>query len=409
MESEAGRYLDDPAFRVEMLRASLTNPENIYSRTRLASYGLVTRGWDMLPAWTPTASPIDTAAVDALVAGGPVQVDPTVSPLWDGVRPKRMADWVALGRRVFYEYPLRPEVFAEHALRNPQVAQAVGLRAAPDGMWPGVVAFEDVDGTTQVGITCALCHVAVQDGVVVEGMARRDLDYGRMRLAFHRDTDWPLPEGLAKRMASWGPGRADITQDDDEDPVAIVDLWGVREHAYLTQAGTVRQVHPAALAIRQETQLLHANRERTRPPRALAWALAMFVYSLQPPDSVAAAGDVDHGRSLFGRHCARCHADANHAGPPIDATTVGTDLTLAQGRARGTGRYRVAPLVRVAEAAPYLHHGVVPTLTAMLDPARLTPEYTEGTRGPGAVPGHEYGTGLPLADRTALVAFLTTL
>src|SRR5690606_31786250 len=128
------------------------------------------------------------------------------------------------------------------------------------------------DGEARVGITCALCHVAIEGGEVVVGRARRDFDYGGMRLAYHRDSGAPLDPELARRMASWGPGRADITEDDDEDPVAIPDLWRLRELGALTQAATLRHAElgadaPLALAIRQETQLLHANRERARPPR----------------------------------------------------------------------------------------------------------------------------------------------
>jgi hypothetical protein len=397
LDAEATRYLDDPAFRREALEASLTNRDNLYASTRLGSYGLGDRGWDALPEWTPAAVTIDRAYVDALVAGGPVTVA-GAEKIWDGTRPKSFAEWVALGRRVFHEYPLRPEVFAEHALRRPDVADAIGLRADAQGRWPGVVAFRDIDGQPQIGITCSLCHVAIEDGVVVEGRARRDLDYGAMRLAFHRDTGAPLPEELARRMATWGPGRADITQDDDEDPVAIVDLWGVRGRAFLTQAGTLKQAHPAALAIRQETQILHANLERTRPPRELAWALAMYVYSLEPParEEPIANARTEHGRELFADHCAHCHRDPDYAGALVDAKTVGTDAALAFGRARGTGFYRPAPLLRVADAGPYLHHGLVATLEDLLDPAR-------------SIPGHRFGTSLPVEDRGALVAFLRTL
>jgi cytochrome c5 len=405
LDAEADRYLHDAEFRRAILEASLTNPDNLYSSTRLGSYGLGDRGWDALPEWTPAAIAIGQRHVDALVGGDPVSLE-RAAPLWDGRRPQSFAQWVELGRRVFFEYPLRPEIFAEHALRHPEVAAASGLRPDAHGHWPGVVAFRDIDGRAQIGITCALCHVAIEDGAIVEGRARRELDYGAMRLAYHRDTGAPLPEALAQRMAGWGPGRADITQDDDEDPVAIVDLWGVRGRAWLTQAGTLRHVHPAALAIRQETQILHANLERTRPPRELAWALAMYVYSLQPParPPVELGATSEHGRGLFARHCAHCHADSDHSGTPIDAATIGTDPTLAFGRARGTGLYRPSPLVRVADAAPYLHHGVVPTLDALLGPERFAADHPGGP-----IPGHRFGTSLPADDRRALVAFLATL
>jgi hypothetical protein len=415
--AEGERYLDDRSFRRTRLEASLTNPDNLYARARLGAYGLEVGGWDALPEWVPVARPVDAAAVQALRAGKAPSLD-GATPLWDGRRPPTMDAWIELGRRVFFEYPLRPEVFAEHALAHPAIAHQVGLFAAPDGTWPGVVVFRDLDRSTRVGITCALCHVAQapaadagsSDDGLVEGRARRTLDYGRMRLAYHRDTGAPLPDDLAARMAAWGPGRADITQDDDEDPVAIPDLWGIRDLPYLTQAGTLRHDHPAALAIRQETQILQANRERTRPPRALAWALSLYVYALAPPPRPPAPSDarVHAGAETFARRCASCHAHATGSGVPVPAERVGTDLALAMGRARGTGTYRPSPLLRVADAAPYLHHGAVASLDDLLDPARLREGYDRGTLGPGPVPGHAYGTALTAERRAELVAYLRT-
>ena len=55
--------------------------------------------------------------------------------------------------------------------------------------------------------------------------------------------------------AAWqhgAPGRADITEDEAEDPVTIPDLWGLQHYESLTQAGTIRHVGPVALALRQE-------------------------------------------------------------------------------------------------------------------------------------------------------------
>jgi len=409
--AETDRYLEDRAFRRARIEASLTNPGNMYSQARLGSYGLEHGGWDALPEWVPVSRPVDETVVAALRAGGGPSLD-GATPLWNGQRPGTMEQWVELGRRVFFEYPLRPEVFAEHALATPDLARDVGLFAAPDGTWPGVVVFRDLDRSARVGITCALCHVARgPDDALVPGRARRNLDYGRMRLAYHRDTGAPLPERLAVRMAEWGPGRADITQDDDEDPVAIPDLWGMRGQPYLTQAGTLRHDHPAALAIRQETQILQANRERTRPPRELAWALAMYVYSLEPPPREPVPEDARTlaGRHVFEQQCTRCHSHPTGGGTPVPAERVGTDPTLALGRARGTGTYRPAPLLRAADAGPYLHHGAVTTLEDLLDPVRLQDGYERGILGPGPVPGHAYGTELPAERRAELLAYLRTL
>jgi hypothetical protein len=398
LEAEAQRYLHDASFRRKALEDSLTNPHNVYSRSRLSGYGVAGRGWEMLPPWIPKTRAVDDDFVEALIAGAPVSLGSQAQLLWNGKEPKSMSEWIELGRRVFYEYPLRSEVFAEHTLRSKELADRVGLQADRNGLWPGVIAYETVDGRAEIGITCALCHVSIEGGAMVEGRARRNFDYGEMRLAFYRDTGAFLDEDLKRRMASWGPGRADITQDDDEDPVAIVDLWGVRDREYLTQSGTLRHRHPAALAIRQETQILHANHERVRPPRELAWALAMYVYALTPPTRkpVVEDADVARGRTLFEEACGHCHSDQGFAGLPVSAAKVGTNPTLALGKARGTGLYRPSPLIRVADAAPYLHDGSVATLSELLDPARVEP-------------GHLYGVSLPLVDRQALIAYLVTL
>jgi mono/diheme cytochrome c family protein len=417
---EAERYLGPTANRRAALEASLVNPTNVYSSQRLASYGKDAVGWDALPVWNPSSRPVDRAVADGL-ARGEWPALPT-DRLWDERRPTSQAAWIELGRRVFFEFPLRPEFAVEHALvpaapggalpaDAAATAAALGVERTADGALPGLVVFHDVDGRDRVGITCAVCHAAVKDGAVVVGAARRSLDLGALRLAYYRDTGAAVDPDLARRMATWGPGRADVTEDDDEDPVAIPDLWGLRTQAFLTQAGTIRHVGPAALAIRQETQLLHASQLRVRPPRELAWALAMFLYSIEPPPArpVADSAAVARGEALFAAHCASCHASAVYGGDAIPAAKVGTDPALADGKARGTGRYRIAPLVRVADAAPYFHDGSVPTLELVLSRERLEPTFTGGARGPGPIAGHLFGTDLAAADRAAVVRYLESL
>jgi cytochrome c peroxidase len=117
----------------------------------------------------------------------------------------------------------------------------------------------------------------------------------------------------------------------------------------------------------------------------------------------------ERGRALFDTHCRSCHDEPNGSGTPVPAGRVGTEPALAFGHARGTGHYRPSPLVRVADAAPYLHHGEVTSLEALLGPQRLAEDYTGGARGPGAIPGHRWGTDLAPGDRQALVAYLHTL
>jgi mono/diheme cytochrome c family protein len=404
--AEGAKFLDDTPARRAALEASLTNHDNAYSRLRLGSYGHGTRGWDMLPVWNPRSLPV-TAALAATLATGEIPPVPADrAPLWDGVRPTTMAGWVALGRRVFFEYPMRAEVFMEYGLTKPKLAAAVGIERTTDGTVPGLVVFANIDGETRVGITCAICHSAVKQGAVVAGAARRAFDYGRLRVAYDVEHDTVRSPEELRRMKSWGPGRADVTEDDDEDPVAIPDLWGLRTQTFLTQAGTIRHTSPAALAIRQETQLLDSNHQRIRPPRELAWALAMYVYSLSPPPRTAAASP--RGEAVFADHCRGCHGNAAFGGRAITAATIGTDPALATGRGRGTGNYRIPPLLAVGDGAPYLHDGSVASLDELLSPARLAPTY-RGGRFKRPIPGHRAGLELVPADRAALIAFLALL
>jgi hypothetical protein len=166
-----------------------------------------------------------------------------------------------------------------------------------------------------------------------------------------------------------------------------------------------------AVALRQETQYLYANHLRARPHRVLMWALTMYLYALTPPEPSppdAAPDVVDAGRRYFDAHCAECHDNEVYGGDPVSASRVGTDPGLSRGVARGTGLYRPAGLVRVADAAPYLHNGAVANLEDLFTRARFEDDY-EGALGTGRVDGHEYGVDLPEDERRALLAFLRTL
>jgi len=404
---EGQRFLGDTPARRAGLEASLTNHGNMYSRQRLNSYALGDRGWDLLPVWNPRSVRVTAPITASLERGEIPDLPANQPPLWDGVAPATMDGWIALGRRVFLEYPMRAEVFMEYGLTDPALMAAVGVEKTADGSVPGLVVFANIDGETRVGITCAVCHATVKNGELVIGAAHRSFDYGRLRVTYDQIHHTPVNAKLAQRMAHWGPGRADVTEDDDEDPVTIPDLWGLRAQRWLTQAGTIRQDSPMALAIRQETQLIDSNHQLIRPPRELAWALAMFVYSLAPP--AHASPVAERGKAVFDAHCKRCHANEAYGGPPIAATTIGTDPGLATGRGRGTGSYRVPPLLAVRDGAPYLHHGAVASLPELLSPERLAPTYTAGRLGPGPIPGHPAGTSLGADDRAALLAFLETL
>ncbi|MBA2538361.1 MAG: hypothetical protein H0V17_01895, partial [Deltaproteobacteria bacterium] len=255
---EGKRFAEDDAYRRAALEKSLVNHTNTYSAQRLGAYALVERGWDVLPVWNPRTLPVTADLAAQLERGDMPAIVEGQAPLWDGKVPTTMEGWVALGKRVFFEYPMRSEVFMEWGLTKRALADSVGVERTSDGTIPGLVVFANVDGRTRVGITCAICHTAVRDGELVVGAARRRFDYGKLRLEFFADTRSFVEPELARRMGTWGPGRADVTEDNDEDPVAIPDLWGLRDQAVLTQAGTIEHSSPLALAIRQDTQLTHS-------------------------------------------------------------------------------------------------------------------------------------------------------
>lgn len=396
------------------MEASLTSRANLYARTRLGAYGLGRSGWDALPVWNPPTEPVTVESAAAFARDGRARSTERARPIWDGERPTSWEGWRALGERVFHELPLRHEPYWEVALRDPERGEELGVIRAPDGTLPGLVWMRDLDGDPAVGITCALCHADRAPGSdeIVAGRARRALDYGAIRIAYYEALDQPIDPQARARWESWGPGRADVIEDVADTPIAITDLWGLRGQRLLTQAGTLTQESPLALLIRQETQYIQANHHHARPPRELMFALVIYLYSLEPPPARHAEADAEQlarGARVFDRECARCHANPTGASDAvIGASRVGTDPELAMGNARGTGGYRASPLVRVADAAPYLHDGSVASLEDLLGTERLDEGFDRGAAGTGPARGHRYGTTLAAVEREALLAHLAT-
>ena len=165
------------------------------------------------------------------------------------------------------------------------------------------------------------------------------------------------------------------------------------------------------------------------------------------------------GKPVFERHCAVCHA-SERTGKPVPIREVGTDRnrleswnknaaieankTVNRMRVKRTGMveetligYIAVHLDGVWLRAPYLHNGSVPTLRALLTPPNQRPKqfyrgydvYDQAdvgfvTKGPEAQrkgvlfdttkrangnQGHNYGTGLSGAQKSALIEYLKTL
>lgn len=345
--SDALAYVVDQGLRRATLESQLVSTANAYAFERLRSYAL-DDGWDALP------------------------IEPLADiPAWPDTQvPPEESEFLALGRRAFFEYPAR-----------------VGAEFAP-GLAPGMDmphAREAEDGTGRAVITCATCHAGPAGGPDAIGAPNTALNIGAIYAQAFDAPDSP-------ELSSWGPGRMDVTADTADDPVRIIDLRPLRHQRLLQAAGAIRQRHPTDLAIRLETLLITASGRRTRPARATIAALAWWLHTLSPPAPQAPPPKV------FQERCARCHDPATGyaSSDPIPAADVATDPTAAWSPGRGTGGYKAPSLIGVTQRSPLLHDASIPTLDALLDPAR--------TRG-----GHTFTAALAPAQLTHLKTFLTSL
>jgi hypothetical protein len=164
------------------------------------------------------------------------------------------------------------------------------------------------------------------------------------------------------------------------------------------------------------------------------YALALYIYSLQPPsnpnhfDALA-----ERGRKVFeAQGCGGCHTPPlytnnklvpapgfvvpkEHAAKyDILDVPVGTDAGLTLRTRRGTGYYKVPSLCGVWYRGPFEHSGSVATLEDWFDPRRLRDDYVPtgfiGYKSTHrAVSGHQFGLKLSREDKRALIAFLKTL
>ena len=234
-------------------------------------------------------------------------------------------------------------------------------------------------------------------------------------------------------------------------PAQIPDLIGVKDRKYLDHTGLMLHRGIGDLmryaATNQDADFLARHGEffplgslppperyRGRFSDAQLYALALYVYSLEPPSNPnlpdAASGK---GEQIFHREgCAGCHTAplyTNNKLTPVEGfavpeehsrkydilpVVVGTDPGLALKTRRGTGYYKVPSLKGVWYRGPFEHSGSVATLEDWFDPKRLREDYTPtGFRGYGvktrAVKGHQFGLDLSTEDKKALIAFLNTL
>jgi mono/diheme cytochrome c family protein len=405
------RYLDDTAYRRAELVASIVDPDNGYSKLRLAHYASGTADdWDLLPEWNPPTEAISASELDAPggAKGEAFIATPAALTLPEGVIREDDPVLLALGRAAFSRYPVQLAPYLSVGLASREAADQYGLWTDATRGVGGLVRARMGDGSTALAMTCSSCHAAPNASSLEDGRPNALFDPGA---AILESPSAPVDSAVAAAIAAWGPGRLDVTTTSGTYPARIPDLRPVRWLTYLHQEGTLRQNDLTSLAIRIETLVITSNGEVLRPPRVIALALAAYLTSLArglPSVSDAAAAE-PRGAQLFASRCASCHALPGLTGDPVPLAIIGTDPWLGDSPDRGTGAYRVPSLHGVGSRGALLHDGTVPSIDAMLDPSRPTASFAGRLHGSGAVPGHLFGLDLPDEDRAALVAYVKTL
>jgi len=413
--------------------------------------------------------------------------------IWDdkGHRPplKTQADWIKAGEIVFDAPSAYGGLVSQGRsglyVREPQFLANTGAPIARDGTLPFFRYVVQKKGEVKVAIlSCGTCHTRVMpDGSVLKG-AQGNLPFDRVfaydySVYFHAPaeiarqverflyaTPWIRTDALpnedrmslaeiAQVHTSIPPGVIARHRTSPFAPVQVPDLIGVKNRKYLDRTGL--QQHRSIVDLMRYASLNQdmdpdasfdgfipadfPDFKKLPPPETgerysdeQLYALALYVYSLQPPpnpnkfDALALRGQ----RIFQMEGCVTCHTPPLYTNnkltlavgftPPPGAEdkydilpiSVGTDPGLALKTRRGTGYYKVPSLKGVWHRRMFGHSGWCTTLEDWFDPRRVRDDYVPtGFKPSGAktyaVKGHPFGLNLPEKDRKALIAFLKTL
>ncbi len=259
------------------------------------------------------------------------------------------------------------------------------------------------------------------------------------------DFDHMTLEELVRRTMAMPPGVWEREGTSTKHPVKFPSLIGVGDLRYLDATGLSRNRNIGDLmryAIVNQGMMSAAHygdySPNSEPPGGdtrysdeQLYALSLYLESLKPPPNPNGFDDeAKRGQAIFGRQgCAGCHPaplytnnkltpakgftmpEALRKSEAIMDVSVGTDPGLALETRRGTGFYKVPSLRGVWMRSLFGHEGQAASLEEWFDPARFHADYVpKGFHlAPGPIQGHEFGTRLSAAERTALIAFLRTL
>ena len=392
-------------------------------------------------------------------------------------------EWTAAGRRAFDEMDLPafrstdPQVIA--LARSAEQFASRGGQPQKDGRALGLRWVPTSKGLAISVSDCSLCHTrAMPDGTFLNGAPFNvpfdgvigELATRGTALFYPGDsptisnwreyrTPWiigdiherlkSMPEAEAGALArSIPPGAFARFNSSPYYVTKVPDLIGIKDRKYIDHTGTHRLRGPAdvmryaALVSCCDSaefgphKILEDPQRRIlyRMPDELLFALAEYLFSLEPPPNPNAAHPrATAGRQVFEREgCANCHTPPFYTNnkltlakgfslPPdhpnradVMPLSVGTDPNLALKTRKGTGFYKVPSLKGVWYRGMFNHDGSVTTLEEWFDAARLRDDFVpSGFVGhkvtKRAVPGHQFGLGLTAEDKAALIAFLRTL
>jgi hypothetical protein len=443
-------------------------------------YAIPEENFRTYPVYMPDREP--AGYWEGILGAGP-------RPLIEPDRLTTDAEWIAAGKTVFFDSVVLRTFDAKviATARDQAGMAALGTGPLPDGTINGLRWVPTKDGVALGFTNCSACHLLfLPDGTQVPGASSfaipntyRNGVGGAIRAA-ERTLPGETPFSFGGSIGSaayqaygvpWiddpaGERLRDMTQAEFNAwiaagirgggvarfngsilyPTKIPDLIGIKDRKYIDHTGTHRHrdigdlMRYAALVsfaeavdfAGQRMILPETERFRTRLPDAALYALALYVYSLEPPPNPNPFdAQAEAGREVFARErCGRCHAPPlytnnkltlaegfeprDDAAEDIMRISVGTDPALALRTRKGTGYYKVPSLKGVWYRGRYLHDGAVGSLEEMFDPHRLRDDHVRGGFTPvgaesGAIPGHEYGLDLLPEQRAQLIAFLRTL
>jgi hypothetical protein len=434
------------------------------------------------PVYTPNRGPTG-------YMGWLKQQEPQI--IWDdkGHAPplQTESDWIKAGKLVFeapIHYNLNPGITPLEDIRDPAWYRATGTPSDNAGKVPFYRYVVQNKGRVDLGTeSCAMCHTRVMpDGTTVEG-AQGNFSFDAVVMfsfrkgrfvsqvhGFERGTfaaPWlrPDPQALLDRMSineiivtheSIPPGVMARHRSSPFYPPHIHGLVGVRDRRYLDATGL--QQHRTVVDLMRYAALNQGGDdlanyagfipidfpkfEKLPEPDKVGgrysdeqlYALALYLYSLQPPPNPNKFDDVAaRGQKVFEREgCAMCHTPplyTNNKLTPAEGfkvpedhlkkygilpISVGTDPNLTLKTRRGTGYYKVPSLKGVWYRSMFGHNGWCATLEDWFDPRRTRDDYVPtGFKPYGArtfaVKGHLFGLDVSADDKKALITFLKTL